>query len=198
VKPTIVVDTNLFIAGRWNPHSHSNRIIDLVLEDTIDAVYTYEIKDENLFILDKVNPSKDFLDKVIRYYQHARKVVPRRKVNICPDPSDNRYLEAAEVAKANYIITSDHHLLDLGFFAGARIVKPGEFMRSLIDAGGVKVGLDSARRRGGRVARGSGGRGSVRRGVRKKYVKGKSRVNKRVKRRAGGKPVKRRPVSRRP
>ncbi|MFC2163120.1 putative toxin-antitoxin system toxin component, PIN family [Candidatus Altiarchaeota archaeon] len=131
MKPTIVVDTNLFIAGRWNPESHSSRIIDLVLEDKVNAVYTFEIKDENLFILEKVDPPKDFLDKIIRFYQHAQKVVPKRTISICPDPSDNRYLEAADVGKADYIVSSDHHLLDLEFFAGARIVKPGEFISDL-------------------------------------------------------------------
>ncbi|MFH1403570.1 MAG: putative toxin-antitoxin system toxin component, PIN family [Candidatus Altiarchaeota archaeon] len=129
MKPIIVVDTNLFIAGRWNPRSSSNSIIDLVLEDKVNAVYTFEIKDENLFILEKVKPGKEYLDKVIRYYQHARKVVPARRVSLCPDKSDNRFLEAAEAAGADYIVTSDHHLLDLDVFSGARIVKPSEFMR---------------------------------------------------------------------
>ncbi len=132
MKPTVVIDTNLFIAGRWNPKSNSNKILDMVLNDEINAVYTYEIKNENLYILEKVRPSKDFLDKIIRYYQHAEKVFPTRKVNVCKeDPSDNRFLEAADAGNVEYIISSDKHLLDIGFFAGARIVKPYEFLNAI-------------------------------------------------------------------
>ena len=127
----IVIDTNLIIAGRWNPRSSSNRIINMVLKGDIDAVYTSEIKDENLYILGKVKPSKDYTDKILKLYRISKKVTSDRRINASPDKADNRFLEAAVAGKADYIVSSDKHLLDIGEFEGIRILKPSFFEKEL-------------------------------------------------------------------
>lgn len=129
---TVVIDTNLIIAGRWNPRSSSNRIIGMILKGEIDAVYTSEIKDENLYILGKVKPPKDYLDKILKFYRISRKVTSKRRINACPDKADNRFLEAAVAGKADYIVSSDRHLLDLKEVEGVRILKPGDFERAIL------------------------------------------------------------------
>jgi len=131
VAVKIVLDTNLLIAGRWKPASASNRILDLCIRGELCAVYTSQIKDENLFILGKVKPPKEFLDKVLRFYRKSIKVRPGKKISACPDPSDNRFLEAAVAGRADYVITNDHHLLDLKEYEGIRIIRPGTFTRML-------------------------------------------------------------------
>ncbi|MBD3262427.1 MAG: putative toxin-antitoxin system toxin component, PIN family [Candidatus Altiarchaeales archaeon] len=125
----VVVDTNLFIAGRWNPKSHSNRILDLCIEGRLKPVTTPEIKDENFYILSKVNPPKDYLDKIFKFYQKSLRVRPKKRIGDCEDPSDNRFLEAAVESSAEYIITSDRHLLKLHPYHGIKILKPSAFMR---------------------------------------------------------------------
>lgn len=128
----VVIDTNLIIAARWNPGSSSNRIINMVIEGKVSAVYTTAIKNENLHILEKVKPPKDYLDKILKFYRISRKVDAKRKIDICPDKADNRFLEAAVAGKASYIISSDRHLLDLKEFEGVRILKPGDFERTIL------------------------------------------------------------------
>ena len=44
-------------------------------------------------------------------------------------PNDNKVLECAKDGKADYIITSDNHLLRLKEFEGIKIVSPGEFLK---------------------------------------------------------------------
>jgi len=44
------------------------------------------------------------------------------------DPSDNIVLECAVIAKANFIVTGDKHLLSLREYKGTRIVSPSSFM----------------------------------------------------------------------
>jgi len=131
---TVVIDTNLIIAGRWNPRSSSKRIIDGVLRGEIDAVYTSEIKNENLHILEKVKPPKDYLDKILKFYRLSKKVTSDRRINASPDKADNRFIEAAVAGKADYIISSDRHLLDLKEFESIMILKPGDFERAIRDA----------------------------------------------------------------
>ena len=57
-------------------------------------------------------------------------VTPRTRLDIVKeDPSDNRILECALVAKADFIISGDEHLLALGKLEGTMIVSAGQFMR---------------------------------------------------------------------
>ena len=127
----IVVDTNLMVAGRWRRNSYSNRILDLCIDGVVEAVYTDSIREENLFILGKVRPPKEFMEKIDEFYRKSRLVEPKTRVIVCRDNSDNKYLEAAAAGNADFIISSDVHLLELGEYNGVRIMKPGKFMRML-------------------------------------------------------------------
>ncbi|MFH1787758.1 MAG: putative toxin-antitoxin system toxin component, PIN family [Candidatus Altiarchaeota archaeon] len=127
----IVLDTNLLVASRWKRSSSSARILDLCIAGELKAVYTSQIKDENLFILGKVKPPKDYLDKVLKFYGKSVKLEAGEKITACPDPSDNRFLEAAVAGNADYVITNDHHLLDLKEYEGIKIIRPGTFTRML-------------------------------------------------------------------
>lgn len=43
------------------------------------------------------------------------------------DPDDNMFIVAAIEGKADYIISGDHHLLEIGYFEGIKIISPSEF-----------------------------------------------------------------------
>lgn len=53
---------------------------------------------------------------------------------IISDPSDNRVLECAVHSKADYIVSGDSHLLDLGEFKGIKIVRAREFLSATATA----------------------------------------------------------------
>lgn len=126
----IVIDTNLIIAGRWNPGSSSNKILDLCISGKFQAVYTRGIKRENLFILGKVRPDSRFLDKIIRFYSRAALVgEPGEKVRVCEDSDDDKYFECALAGDAGIIVSNDRHLLERSGFRGIRVMKAGEFLR---------------------------------------------------------------------
>jgi putative PIN family toxin of toxin-antitoxin system len=126
----VVIDTNLIIAGRFSPGGSSSRILEMCAEQKgIEAVYSPRIKDENLFILEKVRPDRGFVHRVIRFYSRAVLVRPSERVRLCEDHDDDKYFEAALAGKADYIITNDRHLLEHDGWRGIRVVKPGEFLR---------------------------------------------------------------------
>jgi len=58
-------------------------------------------------------------------------VRPRRKLNVLRDEPDNRILECAVAAHAQFIITGDRLMLELGEFEGIRIVTLREFLNLL-------------------------------------------------------------------
>lgn len=47
---------------------------------------------------------------------------------ISSDPSDNIVLATAQVAQANFIISGDHHLLDVKHFRNIPILTPSQFL----------------------------------------------------------------------
>jgi putative PIN family toxin of toxin-antitoxin system len=60
----------------------------------------------------------------------AQVVKPEVKLNVLADKPDNRILECARHAGAEYIVTGDRHLLRLASFEGIEIVSIANFLAS--------------------------------------------------------------------
>jgi putative PIN family toxin of toxin-antitoxin system len=59
-------------------------------------------------------------------------VDPRVRTNeIKKDPDDNGVLECAVESKADYIVSGDMHLLELGTFKGISIMNPTDFIETV-------------------------------------------------------------------
>ena len=56
-------------------------------------------------------------------------VTEKRVKVIEDDPNDNRILECALEAKADFIISGDHHLLELKEYQSIRIITPSDLMK---------------------------------------------------------------------
>ena len=56
-------------------------------------------------------------------------IVPTIRIKDCPDADDNRVLECALEGEARYIVSGDHHLLDMKRFRNIDIVTADEFLR---------------------------------------------------------------------
>jgi hypothetical protein len=59
-------------------------------------------------------------------------VVPTRRVEIIrDDPGDNMFLECALEARADYIVSGDRHLKQVGSFAGIPVLSPRGYLTKL-------------------------------------------------------------------
>jgi len=47
---------------------------------------------------------------------------------VTADPDDDAVLECAVVGDAQFLVSGDHHLLDLGNYSGIQIIKAAEFL----------------------------------------------------------------------
>lgn len=73
--------------------------------------------------LDEIQQEVDTL----RYY--GTFVIPDEDIDaITADPDDNMFLEVAVAGTADYIVSGDPHLQDLGSFRGIDIVNPTTFL----------------------------------------------------------------------
>jgi putative PIN family toxin of toxin-antitoxin system len=71
--------------------------------------------------------------RMVDLFRQAPVVFPTEKVAVCRDPDDDKFLEAALAANADYLITSDKDLRDIGTYRGVKIRFPAEFLRELQD-----------------------------------------------------------------
>ena len=55
-------------------------------------------------------------------------IAPKITVKVCRDEKDNQFLECAESAKADYIVSGDEDLLYLKEFKSTRIIAAKEFL----------------------------------------------------------------------
>lgn len=132
----VVVDTNVLISGTfWTGDSF--RILKLVDEDKLQLVLSPEIIEEYL----KVMNYDEILEKTTEETRHAAELAVRKIVlqalliqpanhfeAVKADPKDDKFIDAALEAKAEYIITQDRHLLDIKEFKNIRIITPKEFI----------------------------------------------------------------------
>ena len=132
----VVLDANIFVIAVLKPHSDLARIFDWLKEDKIRIVLSDDILSEIKAVLlyPKIKKRhrqtrkeiEEFLKKTVR-----AGILTQGKIDISPikeDHSDNKYVSAALEAKADFIISGNHHLRDLKTFQGIRILDPSTFL----------------------------------------------------------------------
>jgi len=130
-KTRVVLDTNVLVAAHFNPGSASNKILDLCQRKKLVLVLTSHILKEFSLILRNISARKSFRKRTDKIISQAILIKKAPRVNvIVEDPEDNKFLSCALAGKADYIITSDRHLLVLRKFKGIRIVKPTQFLKA--------------------------------------------------------------------
>ncbi len=130
----IVLDTNVYISALLRGGKP-----EIILKCSHNP-YKYELctSIEILKELDRDFREKFFWspvdrDKVTRRISYRAEVVKTTKSisAIAADEKDDRILECAIKAKADYIVSGDKHLLDLKQYKGIKILKPAQFLTLL-------------------------------------------------------------------
>lgn len=118
-KPKVVFDTNIYLSAiifGGNPR----RVVQLAVDNKIILYSSAEILLEiALKLKDKFKWSTEEINFTIKAIGDLVKIVGR-------DPSDNKILEAALKAKADFIVTGDNHLLKLKNFKGIKIIQASD------------------------------------------------------------------------
>lgn len=120
----VVFDTNIFVSAFTLPGGSGERAL-LNTVDGRDSLALFKpILDELLSVLArKFSRDREALARVAIFLTDvAEFVVPDRKLKTLPDEPDNRVLECAVAADADYIVTGDRAMLALGEFEGVQIV----------------------------------------------------------------------------
>ena len=135
----VVFDTNIIISGlianagapyqaleAWRRRDVVLLVSDAIIEEVVDVL-------ARPFFRDKRQISRSDIARV----KHALKmdatvVSPNTRLEVVgDDPDDNRIVECALDGGADYIVSGDHHLLELKRFRDIQIVTAREFLTIL-------------------------------------------------------------------
>ena len=59
---------------------------------------------------------------------------PTTPILACRDPKDDKFLELAVAANADFLVSSDQHLLEMDPFRGVRILQRADFKEHIFDS----------------------------------------------------------------
>ncbi len=131
----VVLDTNVIIDGFKDDYSYEKQIIDAVIQGEIEAYANHQTVQENKLIMRRIIDNPQYENEINNFYSQLNLVVNRKQINIVSDPEDNKILESAVEAQADYLITRDNDLLSLGKFQDIEIVNPPQFWTKYKDEG---------------------------------------------------------------
>jgi uncharacterized protein len=128
----VVIDTNIYLSGLLFSDSFPDRVLKLAKSSKIQ-VFT------SPFILSEIK--KNLINKfdfseasaepmILEILKFTKAIAPQNKISIIKEKeSDNRILECAVAARADFLITGDKkHILKLKEFRGIKIVSAKEFI----------------------------------------------------------------------
>jgi predicted nucleic acid-binding protein len=124
---SVVLDTNVFVAAGFNPHSASARIIEAVRDGRLRLVWTDATRAETSAVLQQIPPLswQPFAD-LFRPSDRLTGGVPIGEFADVPDPADRKFAALAAAANA-VLVTADDHLLRVRDRTDIEILMPDEY-----------------------------------------------------------------------
>lgn len=131
----VVVDTNVLISGIFFG-GHPYKILKAWRNDAIDLVASPEMLGEYQRVLESISKKYKQIEieewtDFLTLHLHISNC-PRIKGPICEDPDDDKFIECAIHTHTRFIVSGDHHLLDVNGFKKLQILKPKAFVDKYI------------------------------------------------------------------
>lgn len=128
----VVVDTNVWVSALHfsKPDGVPFRALDRAARVDTMAICS-EIESEISIVLQvRFNWTREEVAKSLtEALARAIRVTLYSTVHLCRDPSDDKFLECAERAHADLIVTGDKDLLDLKAHKRTKILTPAEYLK---------------------------------------------------------------------
>ena len=130
----VVLDTNVIISALfWTGPPRD--LFNLVQENKIIMLLSEDMEREFIRVLGYPKfgfSAQEILPLVMHLRNNAELIRPAAALSvITEDPTDNIFLECAVDGRADYIISGDKHLLDLGLYRGIHIIRAKDFLGKL-------------------------------------------------------------------
>ncbi len=126
----LVADTNIYISALVFG-GKPREVLELAETGQIKLFISTTILDETLSRLEKkfLWSKNELVAARQKMLKMSVLVQPQEKLFGCVDPDDNKILECAAEARADYIVSGDNHLLLLKQFRQIKILRPAKFLQ---------------------------------------------------------------------
>lgn len=129
----LVIDTNILVSGLISPGGLERAVLTFALTPPAQWFLSSEIANEYKDVLPRPKlkikrAQRIVLESLIK--QRSVVVMPAVKVSVCADPKDNKFLECAEAARADYLITGNKKHFPK-FWKNTKIINAREFIEAV-------------------------------------------------------------------
>ncbi len=109
-RPSVVLDTNVIVSAHLKEEGLERFVLDLAMARKLQLFLSDEILEEYEGVMArpafKLSPAK--VAASLRLLQKAATMVyPQKNITAAKDPDDNKFLECAAEAQADYLVTGN-------------------------------------------------------------------------------------------
>lgn len=126
----LVIDTNVVVSAALKPDGPQRTILILALTKPARLYVSGAILEEYREVLSRprLKISRGLQRQTLDLIRDRAKVVaPERRLDVARDPDDNIFVECADAARADYLLTGNPRHFPR-FWKSTKIVTPREFM----------------------------------------------------------------------
>ena len=129
----VVFDTNIYVSALAIPGGNAEDAYLEAVHGAFELFTSVSILTETARVLQtKFDWVEDRVREAIQEISQVATVLrPRPTLHILKDEPDNRILECAIAAQAEYLVSGDRHILALKHHAGIRMISLAEFFTEL-------------------------------------------------------------------
>ena len=132
IGPKAVIDTNIFLSGLLNESGAPAKLIKYFQNDAFLLILSEDILKEYTEVILEFNNNVLVEDAENLFLTIMSKAVisnPTKKYDVCRDKDDNKFIECAISAKADYIVTKNIKHFPRKEYKGIKIVKIKDFLK---------------------------------------------------------------------
>jgi uncharacterized protein len=126
----LVVDTNIIVSAALKPEGLQRTVLLLAITKPARLYITEEIIAEYRAVLSRaeLRIRKGLRQQVLQLIRsHAHSVKPSRPLQVTSDPDDNKFLECADAARADYLVTGNQRHFPK-FWKKTKVITSREFI----------------------------------------------------------------------
>ena len=126
----LVVDTNIIVSAALKPDGLQRTVFLLAMTKPASLYVTEEIIAEYHDVLSRAELKirKGLRQQLLQLIQnHTHQVKPSRPLQVTNDPDDNKFLECADAARADYLVTGNQRHFPK-FWKKTKVITSREFI----------------------------------------------------------------------
>ncbi len=129
----VVLDTNVVVSAALKPQGLESKVLELVASRRIALFASPEVLAEYHEVLLRLELGLEpgAVNKLLKEIRQAANLVrAKQRVSVSPDEADNRFLECAEAAQADFLVTGNIRHFPK-HYKTSKVVNTREFLNTL-------------------------------------------------------------------